>query len=245
MLGNPRDRVHHSRCLLTALVDARDRDQILTQHDLVRAVEEEIGRRAAWRTLRQLARAGLITTGPARTMINPEHLWFARNLASVYSVQYDVTLTDSYNRITPAPQQFSGAGPGEPARDEGRLTGVQLTDTIRVWVSAPGITDPLTFRVPRRSRPVISRSSPPSASSWRPARTASRTIASPSTPTRRFSRTGSRTQAGWCSPTRPDAISPPASDPDPKVRPFPAQLKRGRARSAGRRARSRCYHPGR
>jgi hypothetical protein len=62
-----------------ALVDARDRDQVLTQHDLVHAVADEIGSRAAWRTLRRLTRVGLITTGPARTIITPKHVLIDRN----------------------------------------------------------------------------------------------------------------------------------------------------------------------
>jgi hypothetical protein len=46
-------------------------------------------------------------------------------------------------------RQSPGVGEGELARDDDRLARAALTDAIRVWVSAPGITDPRTFRVPQ------------------------------------------------------------------------------------------------
>jgi hypothetical protein len=46
-------------------------------------------------------------------------------------------------------QPSPGAGRDEPARDDARPARAALTHAIRVWVSAPGITDPLTFRVPQ------------------------------------------------------------------------------------------------
>jgi hypothetical protein len=91
MLGIHRCGPHQARVVLIALIDARNRGQTISQYELIDKVSDQLGRRAARRTLRLLTRTGLITGSPAKTIVTNEHLW----------IEYDLTLTDTYDLLAP------------------------------------------------------------------------------------------------------------------------------------------------